>query len=68
MTTEPPLNKKKSGMLPREKLEAILVDWRRRWPAVFTKAVPLATGTARCIREQLSGQFSRQDIEVTLRY
>jgi hypothetical protein len=32
-------------------METILIDWRRRWPAAFTKPVPLAVGISRHIKE-----------------
>ena len=34
-------------------MEPILSDWRRRWPAAFTRPVPLAIGISRHIQEVL---------------
>ncbi|MGH7104510.1 MAG: ProQ/FINO family protein [Acetobacteraceae bacterium] len=38
------------------RMEAILDDWRKRWPAVFTKPVPLAIGVSRHIRMALQAE------------
>ena len=34
-------------------VDAVLVDWRARWPEAFTKPVPLAAGITRQIKEAL---------------
>jgi hypothetical protein len=42
-------------------MEAILIDWRRRWPAAFTRPVPLAVGISRQIREALRAETQTMD-------
>ena len=42
-------------------VEATLTDWRKRWPAVFTKPVPLAVGFSRQIREALQADGQTTD-------
>ena len=42
-------------------MEAILADWRRRWPAVFTQPVPLAVGVAGKIRTALHAEGNTLD-------
>ena len=37
----------------RDRIAQILADWRARWPAVFTKPVPLAIGISRHIKQEL---------------
>jgi len=70
MTTDlpPATDGQQSSIRRRERIEAILAEWQARWPAVFTKSVPLAIGISRCIKEQLSGQFPKRDIGITLHY
>src|SRR5260370_19401078 len=51
-------------------MEAILADWRRRWPAVFTRpVVPLAIGISRDIKAALRAEgtaIGHKSIAVTL--
>ena len=47
----------------------MLADWRHRWPAVFTKPVPLAVGISRHIKEALRAEgkaIDRRAIGVAL--
>jgi sRNA-binding protein len=37
----------------KQRSEATLAEWRERWPAVFTKPVPVAIGISRHIRAAL---------------
>jgi len=37
-------------------IAAILEDWRRRWPAAFTRPVPLAVGISRQIKTALQAE------------
>ena len=37
-------------------MEVILVGWRRRWPAAFSRPVPLAVGISRHIKEVLRAE------------
>jgi sRNA-binding protein len=51
-------------------MEVILVDWRARWPAVFTKPVPLAVGISGHIKAVLRAEgkvIDRKSIGVTMR-
>jgi sRNA-binding protein len=52
-------------------MAAILADWRRRWPAVFTRpVVPLAIGISRDIKATLRAEgtaIGHKSITVTLR-
>jgi len=70
MTTDlpPATDGQQSSIRRRERIEAILAECQARWPAVFTKSVPLAIGISRCIKEQLSGPFPKPDISITLHY
>lgn len=46
---------------------AMLADWSVRWPAVFSKPVPLAVGFARQIRDALLGTgVTRNEIGMTI--
>jgi sRNA-binding protein len=50
-------------------IETILADWRRRWPVVFSRPVPLAVGTSRHIKEALRAEgkaIDRKAIGVAL--
>ena len=50
-------------------MEVVLAGWRARWPAVFTKPVPLALGISRQIKAALMAEgqvFDRKTIGVTL--
>jgi sRNA-binding protein len=50
-------------------METILADWRQRWPAAFTKPVPLAVGISRHIKEALRAEdkaIDRKAIGVAL--
>jgi sRNA-binding protein len=44
-------------------MEAILTDWRRRWPAAFARPVPLAVGISRHIKEALRAEGEAVDRE-----
>ena len=42
-------------------METILADWRKRWPAAFTKRVPLAVGISRHIKVALRAEGKEID-------
>jgi hypothetical protein len=44
-------------------MEAILADWRKRWPAAFVKAVPLAAGFSGHIKAALRAEGSEPSLE-----
>ena len=45
-------------------MEEIVADWQRRWPAAFTKPVPLAVGISRHIKEALRADGKTIDRKV----
>jgi sRNA-binding protein len=50
-------------------IEAILADWRKRWPAAFTKPVPLAAGFSGRIKAALRAEgtdLPQKSIGVTI--
>jgi sRNA-binding protein len=73
MTTDPPPQSQIAtatdgpppGQRRQERIETILAVWQVRWPAVFTKPVPLAIGISRRMREQLP-EFPRREIGIAL--
>ena len=52
----------------KERVAATLTDWRDRWPAVFTKPVPLAVGLARQIKQALPPDFPRKEIGIAVHH
>jgi sRNA-binding protein len=44
-------------------MEAILTDWRKRWPAAFTKPVPLAAGFSGHIKAALRAEGSEPSLK-----
>jgi sRNA-binding protein len=60
---------RRPGTLRPPWMEAILADWRERWPAVFTRPVPLAVGISRHIKAALRAEgiaLDRKSMGVTL--
>lgn len=60
--TRPPARRpaaKRSSWSPW--MEATLADWRKRWPAAFTKPVPLAVGISRQMKTALSAAGETMD-------
>jgi sRNA-binding protein len=47
---------KKTHVLRQKELLALWADWRRRWPAAFTKPVPLAVGFSGQIKAALRAE------------
>jgi ProP effector len=55
----------------KQRSEATLADWRKRWPATFTKPVPLAIGISGNIRAALRAEgkaVDRRTVGTTLHY
>ena len=52
----------------KERVAATLADWRNRWPAVFTKPVPLAVGLARQIKRALPPDFPRKEVGIAVHH
>jgi sRNA-binding protein len=52
-----------------QQMDAILADWRERWPAAFTQRAPLAVGISRHIKEALQAEgkaIDRKALGITL--
>jgi sRNA-binding protein len=69
-TRSPQPTAKRPGPPPRPPwMEAILTDWRTRWPAAFTKPVPLAVGITGHIKAALRAEgvaMDRKSMGVTI--
>ena len=47
-----PVKDERGRSRSKDRVAAMHADWQRRWPAVFTEPVPLASGIARLIRAE----------------
>ena len=69
-TAEPPAKRMPARRAPWAPwMEVVLADWRARWPAAFTKPVPLALGISGHIKAVLRAEgkvVDRKTIGVTL--